>query len=372
MMRTDLTVLHVLNELRFSGAEVMLKTAAPYWKQAGIRGDILAKGEEEGAYSKLLQKAGYEIIHEPYKGYKTFLSQYRTLLERRHYDVVHIHTEQLSCVLAVVASWVGIPAVVRTIHSSFSHAGKSRLKRVIQRAFLRCAGVQQVSISPTVESTEQNFLWNQTLQIPNWFDSNTYVPPDSSERRAAREHFSIAQDEFVIVSVGNCAEVKNHSALLRAMNRLCDPKIVYLHVGEEEPDYPERSLAHDLGILDQAHFLGPQKNVRKALYAGDVFAMPSLREGLGIAALEAMGSGLTAILTDVPGLRDHQDLGDGVFVTEPTPKALAQTIRQVQTLSEKERRQMGHELSENVQRRHGIETGAALYAKLYHGTLELS
>ena len=54
-------------------------------------------------------------------------------------------------------------------------------------------------------------------RIWNWFDSSHFRPPSSEERAHARQALGIGTDDFVIVSVGNCAHVKNHSSLLRAI-----------------------------------------------------------------------------------------------------------------------------------------------------------
>ena len=53
------------------------------------------------------------------------------------------------------------------------------------------------------------------------------------------------------------------------------------------------------------------------LYASDVYIMPSSREGFGVAAVEAMGSGLPAILSNRPALYDFKDDSKEIVFTEP-------------------------------------------------------
>jgi glycosyltransferase involved in cell wall biosynthesis len=360
-------VLHILNELRFSGAEVMLKTAAPFWQERGIQGDILAKREEVGLFKSKLEDAGYEVIHQPYRDFLSFAPRYYQLLTSRSYDAVHIHTEHLNFWMGLLSVAAGVPVVLRTVHSAFLHGGKTRLKRLVQRTLLRQIGVAHISIGPSVKRAEQEFLYNPTNIIPDWYDSRSFVPPSNSEIEEARGELGVPDDVFVIVSVGNCSEQKNHSAILRAIDQIEEEHLFYLHAGEEQHDRYERELARQLGIRDQVRFLGAVENVKQVLYASDVYVMPSHREGLGIAALEAAGTGRVCVLADSPGLRDLSGLGCGIIMTQPNPDSLARSVQRVRSMSEKERRQKGRKLAEEARSQYGIEQGARQYAMLYQG-----
>lgn len=294
---SSVRVLFVLDELKFSGAEVMLKKALPVWEERGIQCEILSKGERGGPYRSVLEDSGFNTFHISSQNIASFLKRYRGLILRREYDAINIHTEHLNFWLGLVAVIEGTPVVARTVNSVCNYGGKSRFKRVVQRALLRLLGVKHISISRTVEETEREFLYNPTRIIQNWYDDNTFVPPDPSERERARRKYQVRDNEFVIVSVGNCHEVKNHKAILRALAQLDDTNLKYLHAGEEQEGHPERKLASELGVRDQVRFLGLVEDVVQVLYAGDAFIMPSLREGAGIAAREAMGSGLVCLAT---------------------------------------------------------------------------
>ena len=60
-MTVTIRVLHVLNTLRQSGAEIMLKSAAPLWAEHGVSCEIVAIGEEPGPFAPELAEAGYPI-----------------------------------------------------------------------------------------------------------------------------------------------------------------------------------------------------------------------------------------------------------------------------------------------------------------------
>ena len=64
-------------------------------------------------------------------------------------------------------------------------------------------------------------------------------------------------------------------------------------------------MARQLGLQDRVLFLGYRRDVIEILHCADLYAHPSMREGLGIAALEAMASGLPLLASNVGGIPDY-------------------------------------------------------------------
>jgi glycosyltransferase involved in cell wall biosynthesis len=97
-----------------------------------------------------------------------------------------------------------------------------------------------------------------------------------------------------------------------------------LGCGEKEDE--EKLLAEKLGLSEQIQFVGNTQEVRNYLIASDVYLMPSLFEGLGNAAVEAMACGLPSILYDVPGLKDLIHENDNGLLITPKLDALCEAI----------------------------------------------
>ena len=117
--------------------------------------------------------------------------------------------------------------------------------------------------------------------------------------------------------------------------------------------------------LDRIKLLGRVDDVRELLWASDIFAMPSLKEGLGVAALEAMASGLPVIASDVGGLREVVEDGrTGIIVPPANSKQIASAI---QRLAESDglRAQMGAAARARVVENYSMEKMAARTLALY-------
>ena len=320
-------VLHILCELNPSGAETMLLSAAPYMQAQGINSEILATGANVGVFAETLTEAGFKLHHIPFrKSFNYFIDLYR-LFTKEQYDSIHIHTEQGSFWVTVIALLAGVPAkrCIKTIHATFQFTGNLRWRRAWQRRLLCFLGVPHIAISKSVQDTELNYFGIKTQIIPNWFNSTRFTKTTDLDYKNNRELLNLSDKQFVITTVGNCAQVKNHSALIEAIAKLENKDILYLHIGKEN-DCSEQDLAKALGISNQVRFLGIQNNILPFLQAADLFVMPSLVEGFGIAALEAIATEVPVLLTNVPGLSNFNSTFNGLHYCEPSADSIKTTL----------------------------------------------
>jgi glycosyltransferase involved in cell wall biosynthesis len=359
-------VLHILMELRPSGAEVMLRIAAPLWFTGAGFHSILATGKTEGPYAGCLRAAGFEVYHIPFCKSLTFFYRVFALIRRGRFDAVHIHTEQANMFYGVAARLAGVDRIVHTIHNVFPFTGILRLVRIAMRKGLRWLGATPVAVGPSVATNEEQILRNKTVVIPNWYDAKLFRPPSREERAAARESYGIEDNRPVIATMGNCNEWKNHPLLFHALKLLLERRDdwLYIHAGGEDKRASERLLAADLELTERCLFLGSIDNPRSVLWAADIFVMPSIREGFSIAAIEAAACALPLVLTDVPGLRDLKATMSDVFCVPLESASLADAIEEAflrfpsgSTGNAKSARTF-----------FSVETGAKAYYDLYTGS----
>ena len=359
-------VLHVLGELRPSGAETMFCNAAPLFAEQGVEAEIVAIGAQMGTYAPELAKVGYKLHHIPFTKSPVFFYKLFCLMRSGNYDVFHLHTEQANFWIGLVALAQRKKVVLQTIHNNFAYTGNLRLRRMIQRRISTYLGVKRISIGPSVQATELKHFGLKTKLVANWYNSNRFYKPSEDERKLARESFGIGVSDRVIVTVGNCSKIKNHGALIEAIALLpAEIRPIYLHVGIEEHGEPERKLAKELGVDSRVYFLGPLSDIRPALFAADVFVMPSLFEGFSIAATEALATGLPAIFTDVAGLRDFVLNFEGLFYTKTDVFSIRDALVKMLNEPNEQLRLRAKNYPTICKGLFGVEKGVAGYMEVY-------
>ena len=359
-------VLHVLGELQHSGGEVMLRDAVPILRQLGIEPIILATGAQRGAFESAFEEVSVPVLHLPFSRDLAFLRAFRRLVRDQRVAVAHLHTERANAALGIAAATAGA-RVVRTVHNVFAYAGRLRLQRTAERAALRMLGVRHLSISPSVESNERQRLLNPTHRVDNWVGS-AFRPATPDERTDARSAIGLDDASIVLTTIGNCSSVKNHMAVIEALPRLTRElrcPIVYLHAGTGASETEERALAaaQREATID-VRFLGTVRDVRPLLWATDVFCMPSLYEGLPIAALEALACGVPSVLADAPGLRDVHPATESVRLVSPDAPSVAAAVTELVSGGDRTRVH-AETVAETVRYERSVERGAAKWAAVY-------
>jgi glycosyltransferase involved in cell wall biosynthesis len=133
----------------------------------------------------------------------------------------------------------------------------------------------------------------------------------------------------VIGTVGRLVPIKGHEWLLRAAPRVLAefPHATFVFLGEGPLLGQLQQLAARLGISGHVMFLGSRQDVPECLAAFDLFAFPSLNEGMGRALIEAMATGLPAVAARVGGIPDVVADGEtGLLVPARDEAALADAL----------------------------------------------
>jgi glycosyltransferase involved in cell wall biosynthesis len=358
--------------------EMMLLSSFEEWRRHGYECDVLATGDTVGPAAQQIRDSGYGVFHIALRSKWRYLPRLKFVSEfyglcRSGYDVVHIHPEAGRPVFAILAKLAGVRRVAVTPHGIFSFRGVIHARKFCERHIIRMLGGRFGLISNGVSENEWQRYRIKGVPILNWLNTSHFRPSSEEERAIARQSLGIGLDEFVIVSVGNCRSVKNHNAVLCAIPMLpATIRPLYLHVGREEPDSPERKLAAELKIESEVRFLGSQADALPFLWAADVFVMPSLNEGLSIAAMEAIASGVPVLFSDISGLSEVATGTKWTIFTSTSPESVAEGLAKVAAVEPSERRRRAREDSDLIRERFSVENGVrsiinGLYAE---GTLE--
>ena len=364
-------VLHLFNEINFSGAELMYRDAADYFREKGVEMYALGTATNFGNFIDNFEEKGIQTIHKPYRSKfvlsRAGLSFYWFLykfLKQNKIDVLHIHRDDIYFA-TVITYLLGIRSI-KTQHSMFYNR---KLTLPISIARRKIVGLlfktDFHSIGESVFSHELKYYKNPSTKISNWYNSKRFYEFTDSEKSELKRKLNIPDNVFVVISVGGCAEIKNHKDVLRAVASLKGKlPILYLHLGKGKTECDEKQLAEDLGISEMVRFEGNKDNVRDYLIVSDVFVMTSKFEGLGNSALEAMACSIPVILYNVVGLRDLISNNDNGFLIEPNPQELADKIVLYSNNPEL-RKEKGNNASVFVNKNHSMFTNVDLMLEFY-------
>lgn len=255
----------------------------------GVQVHILQGRKEAGAFGRTIGS----------------LKPFWELLRKERFDVVHLnifHGAALS--LAFLARRAGTPAVIAHSHGAGLRRSRSaRLKKIVH--YICCLLFAE---TPTVRwaasAAAGKFLFpaaKDVKLIPNGVDTGRFLF-SSGQREAVRRELGL-MDAYVIGCVGRLENQKNQVFLLDVLAECVKvrPNTVLLLVGDGEDRGDLKQKVAELNVAQHVRFLGVSAHVPELMCAMDVLAVPSLSEGLGIAAIEGQASGLPVVCsTGVP------------------------------------------------------------------------
>jgi glycosyltransferase involved in cell wall biosynthesis len=211
--------------------------------------------------------------------------------------------------------------------------------------------------------------------IPSGIDPARFRPPSESERAAARARWELG-DDLAIGTVGALEPRKGHRFMLAALAALLnDPearpgrRLRYFIAGDGTQSETLRDEAIRLGLGEQVRFVGQLEDPRELLWALDIFVLPSLREGLGVALLEAMGSGLAVVASAVAGAGTAVAGGCGIAVEPGNVAALSGALAGLAE-SEAARASLALAARERILERYTLAASAEATLKFYFNSLE--
>lgn len=334
MKQNKMKVIHILNSLKYSGAEIMYVDAAPLFQEKGCELSVVATANDLGEFAPKFKAAGYEIFHKPYPPLKNiidriiYLYNFIFFLKEHNFDVVHIHSNRTMWGMSLCV-WIAGKKSVYTFHSVFPTRKFTRpyhmLLRWTAKNWFKC---EFQTISDSVHDNELKTFKNKTIKIDNWYGSNRFFPGDETEKIKFREEIGIDKDAFVIISIGGCSHIKRHSDIIQALPLIIEkvPNCIYVHLGEGSTEQEENELAKELHVNMNVLFMGNQSDVRKYLVASDIYVMTSKFEGISITTIEAMACNIPAVLYDVPGLRDFNKTVETAILAKEDYHALANEL----------------------------------------------
>jgi glycosyltransferase involved in cell wall biosynthesis len=287
-------------------------------------------------------------------------------------DIVHTHLTNSTLVGVLATRQKYSPPLCATVHSIIFHTQRGQLS---PRAWLKRVGVKSafsrikriIAVSEEVSRAIQLYAGirgDHITTIPNGVDPDLFY--SHKDLIQLRGRLNLPTDRSVLVSVGRLTRPKGYPHLLAALSLIpSQERPLTLIIGDGPDRNGLESKITTLKLENDVRLLGTRKDVPALLAAADVFVLASLWEGLPLALLEAMASGLPSVVTAVGENPKVIEDGKAGLVVPPGDEAgLAQVLRHL-LREPSQRKQMGQTARDRFERHFSLQRCIAAHEVLY-------
>jgi len=300
-----------------------------------------------GKWLKNIKKQGIKVKTIRFKRKISPISDLITLFrlyfyfKKEKFDIIHTHTPKPSLIGQLAAKMAGIPVIVNTIHGFYFQKTDNWFKRkffiLTEKIAAKCSNLIFFVNREDMETVIKERICSPDLTkyFGGGIDSFKFNPERFSRQWIYQKKRELNLDpSFKIIGiVGRLVKEKGYLDLFQALRKVLErfPKTLLLIVGFLEPEKKDaldpNVIVKNYGIEKNVIFLGEQTKVVELYALMDIFVLPSHREGLGLAILEASAMEKPVIVTNIRGCREVIDNGKtGILVPVKNPEKLSEAI----------------------------------------------
>jgi len=323
----DFRILQVVRNLDIGGGQEVVRTLAENLTNFGATTIVCAF--EDGPLRKEIESLGIPVVLLPKRKYSVLafpyfireISQIREKLAEliNQYNINVIQTHLLRILNLLTISLMNTRPdllVFWTFHNARftlreDHLQQNRWLLKPKKWFYRMLDLKAagrvsgyIAVSEEVKQAlidEIGSIGDNVTVILNGVDLRRYVP--EADKSEMRKKLGLASESKIIAVVATFKEQKGHRFLIEAASSLGKnfPGLQILLIGDGELRGDLEKQTRDLALNETIKFLGIREDIPDLLSVSDMFVLPSLWEGLPMALVEAMASGLPIVATEVSG-----------------------------------------------------------------------
>ncbi|OHA08526.1 MAG: hypothetical protein A3B37_00295 [Candidatus Sungbacteria bacterium RIFCSPLOWO2_01_FULL_59_16] len=372
--KTKLKILYIITRSDWGGAQRYVYDLATRLSRDEF--DVAVAAGGSGPLGAKLAAAGIRLISIPalernisiLKEFASFASLLRIMFRERP-NVVHLSSSKAGGLGALAARLASLlnghrAMVIFTIHGWPFHENRPFWQRGLM--FLASWLPARVSdvvvlINSADHRRAETFLPRRKLVLVR----HGIKPPEFLEREEARAYIAaksgrpLQPGALLVGTIAALTPNKGIRHLIDAANqvkvKVKSLKFKVIAIGDGEEKKRLQARIAELGLEDTVHLLGFVPDASRYLRGLDLFVLPSLKEGLPYALMEAMAAGLPAVGTSVGGIPDLIEDGvTGRLVPPKNPEAVAEAVAEL-LLNPSLRRMMGEDAKRAIERRFRIE-----------------
>ena len=263
------------------------------------------------------------------------INELRRIVKDGNYDIVHCHTPIVSAVARFALRNFrkkGLK-VFYTGHGLHFYNGAPLKNWLVYYPIEKiCSKWTDLIITMNQEDyrrAKQKFSARKIVYIPGvGINLEDFEHHKLTDREIKINRAELTSRNVIFLSVGRLAKQKNHVSALRCLASLTDLDWAYVIAGEGPERNKIEQAAVKLGVEDRLVLLGRRQDVIELLQCADIFLFPSLYEGLPVALMEAMASGVPILCSSIRGSRDLVD--ERCLIDFSDPASVCSKIKDIQ------------------------------------------
>ena len=281
--------------LQISAHEVVLNEVFARSNGEYIFDYVLNRGGAEFKFSSSQKDAREFYVTKYASSPKKWLMEVLAIVASHNYRFVHIHMGLPALLLLVPLRLMRCIVVVHCHEQSRSSSIWARILKTFSPLFFKVLASERLACSNVVGEAIYGKHF-RVMRNPVNYEKFRF---SKISRRLIRGQLNISSNTIVWIMVAHFHEVKNHLFALKLLKYFSDSDVLLVCVGDDLGYRDTIESFVKLNDLEsQVKILSNTNEPERYLSAADLFLMPSLHEGFGIAALEAQISGLPCIISD--------------------------------------------------------------------------
>ncbi len=328
-MERPVKVLEMIASLTFGGSQAMIVNLCKEMHRDKVQCDFIIDHPELSGMGEIIESLGSKIYVMPtFKGtnVKEVKKAWNDFFEEHpEYQILHSHSRSYASIYLPIARKYGLKTIIHSHNTSNGKGLPALAKNILQYPLRKQAdyyfGCSREAgewlFGKKVTEGDRFFVLNNAI------DTDRFVY-DEGIRRKYRKDLGL-KEEKVFIQVGRMSKQKNHLFTLDVFSQHLktepDSRLFLIGNGETGGEVREKIAA--LGLQESVTILEFRQDVDHLLQMADCFLMPSLYEGLSVAAVEAQASGIRCLLSDqcdknvnITGLCEFLPLQKDAWVSE--------------------------------------------------------
>lgn len=254
------------------------------------------------------------------QNYKAF-KKLKKLIENEKYELIHTHTPVASALARLACRKFRNIKVIYTAHGFHFYKGAPLINWLIYypiELFLAKYTNMLITINKEDYTRSKKKFKAERIEYISGVGLDTKKMGElKTNKSRKRNEICVAEDDFLILSVGELNKNKNHETVIRAIAKMNNPNIQYVICGEGPLEKHLKSLIMQLKVEKQIRLLGYRNDIGELCQVADLFVFPSFREGLSVSLMEAMACGLPVVCSDIRGNNDLINNRKGGYLVKP-------------------------------------------------------